>query len=220
MSDYIPDTEVEYEVWLDNLITYATANLAELRLTADDLSELQESRNAWQEAIASYRAAQALADIAQQTRIDKRRLTKSQARILVQQLQADPELTDSQRVGLGIPVRSTNRNLVPAPVTRPLPRLEQSGRLRHTIHFVDETTPTRRAKPKGVRGCQIWFFVGETPPTRPEEFRYLGTDTRTPYLNEFEPEDGGDMAHYYLRWVNTRDEPGPWSDIISGSVLA
>lgn len=221
MPDYIPDTAAEYEIWLDNLIAYATTNQTELRLSADDLAPLQESRDAWQEALEAYRVAQATAEIAQQTRNDRRRLTETRARALVQMLQANPDLTDPQRVALGITVRSNTRTAVAAPTTRPIPRLEQSGRLRHTIHFADETTPNRRAKPQGVRGCQIWVYVGETPPTRPEEtFRYLGTDTRTPYLSEFDPEDGGEQAHYYLRWVNTRDEPGPWSDAISGSILA
>ena len=220
MPDYLPSTDLEYAEWLANFVTYTTTNRDDLRLTAEDLDRLQASYTDWQTATDTYRSAQATAEIALQTRNETRDTSQSIVRELVQLLQANPDLTDTQRVALGITVRSNNRSLTPAPTTKPLPRLEQSGRLRHTIHFVDETTPNRRAKPQGIRGCQIWVFVGETPPARPEDFRYLGTDTRTPYLSEFDPEDGGELAHYYLRWVNTRDEPGPWSDPISGSILA
>lgn len=220
MPDYIPAPEAEYDDWLTNLVTYASENREELGLTESHLAPLVTSFQEWQTASAEHKLAQTAADTAYQNKVDKRDLSQAQARTLVQILQANPKLTDAQRVALGITVRSSARSLTPVPTTRPLPRLEQSGRLRHTIHFVDESTPTRRAKPKGVRGCQIWVYVGETPPPKPEEFQYLGTDTRTPYLNEFDPEDGGEVAHYYLRWVNTKDEPGPWSDPISATILA
>ena len=80
--------------------------------------------------------------------------------------------------------------------------------------------PTAAPNPKAFAAAKSGSSSAKRPPARPEDFRYLGTDTRTPYLSEFDPEDGGELAHYYLRWVNTRDEPGPWSDPISGSILA
>ncbi len=39
------------------------------------------------------------------------------------------------------------------------------GRLTHHLRLVDESTSTRRGKPAGVLGVEIWNKVGTTPPT-------------------------------------------------------
>src|SRR5438309_1770241 len=42
--------------------------------------------------------------------------------------------------------------------------------------------------------------------------------TQTPYTNTFNDVDAGKTVHYMLRWVNTRNEPGPWSETISVTI--
>jgi hypothetical protein len=32
--------------------------------------------------------------------------------------------------------------------------------------------------------------------------------------------DGGKNAHYILRWVNTRGQKGPWSEVVSATINA
>jgi hypothetical protein len=96
--------------------------------------------------------------------------------------------------------------------------VDTSQRLRHTINFVDEVTPTSRAKPDGVQGCEIWTKVGDAPPAGPNEVHYLALDTRTPYTVEFDSGDGGKTAHYMLRWMSTRGEAGPWSQTVSATI--
>ncbi|NUQ10425.1 MAG: hypothetical protein HUU24_15360, partial [Phycisphaerae bacterium] len=46
------------------------------------------------------------------------------------------------------------------------------------------------------------------------------TDTRTPYLATFDGADGGKPAHYMLRWINTKGQPGPWSETATATVGA
>ena len=100
-------------------------------------------------------------------------------------------MTDAQRQSLSITVRSTTRTLTGAPTSKPVAQVDTSQRLRHTISFVDEMTPTSRAKPDGVQGCEIWIKIGEPAPTGPADFKYLATDTRSPYLVEFDAADAG-----------------------------
>jgi hypothetical protein len=54
--------------------------------------------------------------------------------------------------------------------------IECGERLRHTIHFTDSATPTRKAKPAGVLGAEIWVSilpVGQ--PTPSPSFQKTGT---------------------------------------------
>jgi len=47
------------------------------------------------------------------------------------------------------------------------------------------------------------------PPTGASELSFLLVDTRTPYVVDYQGQDGGETAHYMLRWVATTGEKGP-----------
>lgn len=75
--------------------------------------------------------------------------------------------TDADRANMGITVRDNSLSPSPAPTTRPLVRVDTSQRLLHTLRFSDESTPTRRRKPHGVLGAEVWVALaaaGEAPP--------------------------------------------------------
>ncbi len=94
-------------------------------------------------------------------------------------------------------------------------------RLQHTIAFMDEMTPTSKAKPAGVMGVEIWVKVDDPAPVDPNtDLRFLGLDTRTPYVAEYPGTDGGKPAHYMARWVNARGEKGPWSETLTVTISA
>ena len=86
--------------------------------------------------------------------------------------------------------------------------------------MADEATPTRKAKPDGVMGAELWVKVGDPPPSDPSELSFLSVDTRTPYVANFAGADGGQTAHYMLRWVSTSGEMGPWSETASATIGA
>lgn len=93
-------------------------------------------------------------------------------------------------------------------------------RLQHTIHFTDESTPTRRAKPAGVIGAEVWVKVDGPPPVDPGELEFLAVDTRAPYTRDYAGPQGGKPAHYMLRWVNSKGETGPWSETATATIGA
>ena len=124
-------------------------------------------------------------------------------------------MTDAMRQGLGITVSKSTSSSLGKPTTRPIPRIELKGRYPLEIHFVDETTPTRKAKPSGIMGNEIWVKIGDPPPTDPKELTFVALDTATPYVMEFKGEDVGKIAYFMLRWVNRKGESKPWSQTVS-----
>ncbi len=218
MTDYLPSSDADYSVWVDNFITYANANLATLGLTAADIAPVQAAHADFKTALTANVAAQAQATSARQTKDDNRASTDGAVRPLVGRLQASSTVTDAQRQSLGVTVRSGTRTAAAAPTSRPVATVDTSQRLQHIISFVDELTPTSRAKPDGVSGCEIWMKLGSTAPVDPSELSYLATDTRSPYTAEFAGADAGKTAYYMLRWVNTRGDRGPWSQTVSATV--
>jgi hypothetical protein len=218
MPDFIPPADTDFTVWMQNFIAYANSNQAALGLTSAQLTPIQTGEASWETAYAANVSAQAQAMATRQTKDDERSSLTALVRPLVAQLQASTVVTDAHRQALGITVRATTRTTSPTPTTRPVATVDTSQRLQHTISFGDESTPGNRAKPDGVSGCEIWTKIGEPAPVDPSELKYLATDTRTPYVAEFDGADAGKMAYYMLRWVNTRGERGPWSQTVGGTI--
>jgi hypothetical protein len=81
-----------------------------------------------------------------------------------------------------------------------------------------KASPRSKAKPDGVHGCEIWTKLGGEAPKDSSELTYVATDTRTPYTLVFGGADVGKTAWYWLRWVNTRGQCGPWGSPISAMV--
>jgi hypothetical protein len=109
------------------------------------------------------------------------------------------------------------------PAPRPLVLVESGQRLTHQLRLVDESTQTRRARPKGVQRAEV-FVALTTPcqpaPVKPGDYRSIGSVTRGETTLSFESDKGGMQAHYLSRWVSTSGATGPWSETASATVAA
>lgn len=219
MADYVPGPDPDFNTWQANYFDYLNANLTALGLATTDLTALAGAQTDWVTAYTAQVAAQASAQGASQTKKAARETYERLLRGMTQRLQAQPNVSDAHRAGMGVSIRETGRTPAGVPETRPVATVDTSQRLRHTINFSDETTPTRRAKPAGVMGCEIWVKVGEAAPVDPSELKFLALDTATPYTANYDGAEGGKVAHYMLRWVNRKGEPGPWSQTVSATII-
>jgi hypothetical protein len=217
-KDYIPDSDADFDLWRSSFDKYLKDNLASFGLAAGDIAALTALQTAWASALNDYLSKKALADAALQVKNGARQDLEEAMRAFVRQLQANPATTDDQRAGLSITVPDTTRTRVPAPVTIPIGQIDTSLPLQHTIDFRDALTPNRKAKPEGYKGCQIWYYTAPQPPASIDKYQYAATDSQTPYVLHFDMDDAGQTVHYRLRWVNTRDEPGPWSEPLTATV--
>ena len=125
-------------------------------------------------------------------------------------------MDDAERAALGITVPDREG----PPTTHAVVSVDAGQRLQHTIRFADQATPTRKAKPAGVMGAEIWVKTGDPPPTGPSELSFLSVDTRTSYVADHPGEDAGKTAHYMLCWVSTGGEKGPWSETANATIGA
>jgi hypothetical protein len=60
--------------------------------------------------------------------------------------------------------------------------------------------------------------VGPPPPATAADLAFVTLDTRTPHVIPFSGADANKTVTYWLRWVSTRGETGPWSAAVSASV--
>jgi len=224
MADYIPRSDTEFLAWASNFVTYASAHLADLGIGIPEMTPITNGRTDFDTKFSDNVTAQQAAQSARQAKDDSRDTLESAIRQLVRQLQASGDVDDAERAALGITVPDTILTTASGDITtRPIGAVDTSQRLRHEIRFSDEATPTRRARPAGIMGCEIWVKVaaqGEAPPADPDELSFVAMDTASPYIVEYDGADGGKTAHYMLRWVKTGGEKGPWSETISATITA
>lgn len=217
--DFIPRPDNDFDQWEKNLITYVTGHTAALGLVAADLTAVQNEAESWSGDYFGHQTAQLAAGAARQKKDDTRDRFETALRNLVRKVQASSLVTDDQRRAMGITVRDstpTANTAATLSATRPIGVVDTSMRLRHEIKFFDESTPTSKAKPKGVMGCEILVKIDGTPPLDVSECQMIALDTASPYVAEYGGEQAGKTAYYMFRWVNTRGEKGP----VSGTVAA
>lgn len=164
---------------------------------------------AWHEAYAAHVAA--------------RRAAEAAIRPVVAQVQVMPEVDNAVRARFGISLRDATRTPAPVPTTAPTALVTSAARLTHTLRLVDESTPTRRARPKGVGRAELFValtLAGQPAPADPSAYRYIGSVKRGETTLSFESDKGGMQAHYLSRWVSTSGAAGPWSNTASATVAA
>lgn len=224
MPDYIPGSDTGFQVWVNNFVTYANGHLIDLGITPPDIIPISSAHMNFTMKMTANVTAQQAAQSTRQAKDDSRDVLEAAVRQLVQKLQASSSVDDAERAALGITVADTIKTVAVGGIsTRPIGVVDTSQRLRHEIRFSDEATPTRRAKPAGVMGCEIWVkvsAVGEAAPSSADELSFLSLDTASPYIAEYDGANGGKTAHYMLRWVKSGGKKGPWSETISATITA
>ena len=219
-TDWIPSPDADFDSFFTAFKNWCAANGVAKSLTAGEVTALTGAFDDWTDRFAAHQAAQNAARTTKQDKDSAREAAEGLIRTAARKLQASPTMSDTDRTAAQLTVASGTRAPAAVPTTRPIAMVDTSQRLRHTIHFKDETTPNSRKKPDGVMGVEIWCALGATPPADASACSFVALDTNSPYVVEYEGADANKTAHYLLRWVNTRSEKGPWSETVSATIGA
>jgi hypothetical protein len=220
MGDYVPQNDVKMSLWQKNLIEIVESKVTEWGILANDFTLVKTKQLVWEAAFdkASNKQNRTAADV----------LAKDEAYddyvavirpFVAQWLANNSKVSDSDRARMGLTVKTGTRTPTPVPATSPIGTVDFSVRLQHSIQFYDETSAHSNAKPVGVHGCEVYMKVDGDAPKDASELTYVGTCTASPYQVKFDGSKVGKHVYYWLRWVNTRGESGPWSITLSAMVV-
>lgn len=135
-------------------------------------------------------------------------------------IKGNDEVSNTSLERLGLQPRSTHRTPVQRPTEFPLLEVTDSACLQQTLAIINPESRTRRGKPAGVIGCEIYVSVASTAPSREADYRLVAVATRGSEVVTFADKDGGQPAHYRARWINSRGETGPFSPVFSATIPA
>jgi hypothetical protein len=220
---YMPRPDGNFSAWANHYYEAVKKFYEEQGFDPDLLTPLQKALAAWNAQYPAHVKAQAAAEGARAAKDAARAALEKEVRPVTNFVQGYPKTTNADRAEMGITVRDTSPSPAPAPTSRPLTLVESAQRLTHQLRLVDESTPTRRARPAGVLGAEVWVKLvdAESPaPTDPAALTFLTMTTKPSFRAEFKAGEGGKTAVYMARWVNTRGEKGPWSEITTATVAA
>ncbi len=215
-KDYIPQNEAELITFAKNFQSKTAAAPDGFALSAAENTALSDAIDAFERDFDDNNATQTAARAARQLKDDSKVVLVAALRSQSQKAQTS-DITDEQRADLGLTVKDDIKTSVGVPETRPVIEIDTSQPLRHTINFYDNESESR-GKPDGVRGAEIYVKIGGEAAMEADDYKYLGTDTATPYLATHKAENVGQQAHYMLRWVNTKGEPGAWSNVETATI--
>lgn len=219
-NDYIPSDDAGLSAWANNFHTQVNANYEDLGFTALEMTELNTLKSAFATSLATHALEQNTAQYARAQKDAMRATLVSALRSYVKRVQASPATTDAYRVQMGITVPDTTPTAVAAPTSQPVLFINTSNRLQHIVQFTDSMTPLSKAKPAGALGCEIYRKVGGVAPSSVAECEFLGLDSASPYIVNYEAAQGGQMVHYIGRWATRSGLVGPTSDVIGATVVA
>ena len=92
--------------------------------------------------------------------------------------------------------------------------LTLAGQKNIALHF-KVTGAASKAKPHGYAGAIISYAIKEKPAVSVDELTKHSLSGRTPFSIAFTDEDRGKYVSVAMRWQNSKQETGPWSDIQS-----
>ena len=217
---YPCNADADWQTWGANFIKLVTPlTCAGLGISTEMQSNIESTFSAFSVALSKAREPATRSAPAVQTKDDALKSFKVAVRPAIAILKTNPDVNDTQRRELGVRIK---RQPTPAPVPKYGPMISafSTGPTTLRIEARDALAPERRAKPEGVRqietAVKFTFKAGETPdPLLPTDWASESFSGKTtidlywPQLSKLA------TVSTKVRYINTRNLPGPWSEIQS-----
>jgi hypothetical protein len=211
-ADWLNKTDEGLRVQAEQFSGYVSANTVAIGLVAGDATTLASNVTAYQDKLAVSSNDSTRTPVAIAEKDTAKAVLIANLRSLGRRLQANPNLSDAQRVALTLPVRDTNPTPSQPLVTRPVVSIIGVAATDVAARAHDELTPNSRKKPPGAIGLQYFSWVGPaTPPLDLERWRFEGVASRSQFVMGFHLEDAGKPITVVARWFNRKGEVGPAS---------
>lgn len=219
-NDYLPARDTEFLNWMNAFMGYASGNTAALGMASADLNALYGVVSSFGQSLQSSGYAQQQARSAVAAKEMARKAAEAAFRSRVRIIQARPETTDTQRQALGITARDLNptaNTLAPgavAQLTRPKISVDTSQRLQHVLKLEDSDEASRRRRPEGATGCEIFSRIVSDAP-----WQYLDVARKLSHVIRYEQAQANMVVQYQCRWVYRDGTKGPWSEVVAATIV-
>ena len=224
-STWPPSKEADLANYLVAVSATVSANAATYGQTAPQATALATAVTEFVNALALASDPATRTEAAVALKDTKKAVAVSRLRLLNRQVQANPEVTAQQKADIGLPIHKATRTPKGVPATRPvLSLIGAPTGFEVPVQIVDETTPTKKARPIDVDAAEIYSYVLSSPDEQPPEdlemWRFEGLATRYRFAVDYQQADEGKTTLIKAAWINPRGQRGPVSAPIVAKVAA
>ena len=219
MGSYLPNGESDLVFWGNNFNSQIGTYGTSLGFTAPEVTAIQgfctdlaTQHQAARDAQDAARAIVALKDTAKDS------FLKS-VRAAVKRIQASPAVTNEIRAAFQITIPDESKSAPAVPTARPVIEVENIEGRTHVLRFVNDETGSH-PKPEGTRGVELYMAIADAPPVDEKQMQLVAVPTAAKHVQNFGGADVGKTAWYLPRYISTRDEPGPWGQMIAVTIAA
>lgn len=150
-----------------------------------------------------------------------RNTTIAQMRPLANRIRFNPAITDSMKLAAGVMPINLNRSRLIVPNSSPALTVYKRNVLAHVLNFAVSDNLTQKSRPVGATAVLLYGKVSATEITDPTQLMLIGQYTKQGMVTpQFPAADGGKTVYYAARWAGKTSQIGPWSEIISATVVA
>jgi hypothetical protein len=219
-TDYIPHTEASFVPWSSNFVSQITLKGTGWEVTNEEKTELSERQNVFMQKYNTAQNPETATQAAIQAKNDaKKEFIAYIRKIYRTRILNNDKVTNEDRDLLKVPIHDSTNTPVPPPHTVPLLIVDTSIHLQHKLKAVDTADGVKRsALPPKVRGLEIWRKIDGTPPVNDSDFTFFTLSSTTTHVESYPLENAGKTVWYRCRWTNARNQPGPWSEIVSAII--
>lgn len=216
-EDWVPRPDTKFDLFQDVLYNQASTNKGSWNIPDAPVTALGNLKSAWDTAWADADNEGNRTSAQVQTKNDARKMYEAGIRKFTRQyLRFNNSVSNAERVVMGITIPDREPSPAPVPTTNPTLNIGTEDVGMHRVVFYDEFHNTK-GKPRFVAYCDIRYHIGTEAPTHPDEYGTPRVATKNPVIvNHYG--FSGQRVYYIARWVNSRNEPGPWSPVFSGIV--
>jgi hypothetical protein len=220
MKTKIPRSDSKFYEWATMVYPYATSISNKQRWGLPDDAVSPEMETAYSVYVHKYLTAEnpvTRTSAAVQGKNEARRIFEKHIRAYIRAwITYNPRVTDQDRRNMRLGIHDTTAASIGSPVEMPLLEIDFSKRQQHSV--ISKNIEGKRRKPENTHGFEIYYKLGRDAPAGDDDFRYAGLSTRSPFVIKYNLGDTGKTVWYRVRWVNGKNDPGPWSEIVSAVI--
>jgi hypothetical protein len=211
-SDNLPHNDSKLVAFVRNLLSYLGQHAGLWNIDPSSYAKITERTTAFEDALKKVEEPNhGKVDVLLKNDI-KNELMKETRKFLKEYILYNHLVTREDLLALGIKPYDDVPSRAPVPTDKPVGEVKTSTHQQHTIR-VKAGDLTGKTKPdRTVIGFELWRTMGENPPKTDEEWTYVDFSSRSSMIVKYPLADIGKIVYYRFRWVNTRNEKGPWCE--------
>ena len=206
----IPRTDAKFLNWSANFGDLIAADAAGYGLSDKQAADFNALLTAFRASYAKAVEPGTKTTVAVAQKNADRDALRLAARRLVSIIDGQANVTDAQRVALGIVVRDASPTPVPRPSNPPLIEVQQTVGNSVTIRLLDSRDTSRRGKPAAAIGATVFSFVGDVAPAEENGWTFEGNTSKTTLTVQFaQLLPPGTKVWFTAIWYNRKAQSGP-----------